>query len=778
MKVVVWLFALVVIVGFVAPVMGAGNHGVGSALGAPASVRINGDAELKALAKSENWSGNGTSADPYIISNYSIDGHGSGVAFYVGNTTLYFVLENSHFYNATDGIYLYNVQNAIIKDNNCSYNTRSGIYVSNSHDNTFYGNVMYGNGLYLTGDKLTFTSQYIPANNSVNGKPVEYYAEDTNVNVNSNAGEVIIAESDTVTISSLDISNSTVGVVIAYSTDIKLEDSHITNMYLNGVYVMQSSNVTLYNNEIARNGKNGVYFSHVTGSFLNRNNCSYNVYSGVYLSYSSGNTLNGDKYFNNSGGLHLFGSYNNVIENEVIGATSGDGLLLDNSNDNFIMHSSVSYSSYGVHIKYSTNNTFYGNTLVHNGFYIEGDNAFLYQDIETNNTVNGGSVIYYAAQDLYGAKLNAGAGQIILAKVSNAVIENQHISNVSVGVELWHSTDIVIANSVFSFTSTSIDVSSSKEISISGNYFSDSDSPIVMNYGSFSVIDNNTFYNVSSGLKMMWSDFNVVNNNTFMDNGVAYYLNGSWNVIQRNTLSHSGAFGLLMVGASHNIIRSNNFTHTGFYAVLIQAGSYNVIYNNTFEFNNGTGSTYTSSHIQAGDMDVGNLWNTSYGNYWYDWANNNNTNDKNNDGIVDYPYYVDPIGGGGVDYKPLKNASSAKVFVPSSPVHLFATAGSGYVLLHWMAPIDDGGSSITQYIIYRNGVPIKTVSAAQQSYNDTNVNDGQSYVYTVRAVNSVGLGFKSAEVEATPGGEVPEFSSAIVLGVVFFALMVIAHRRR
>ena len=95
---------------------------------------------------------------------------------------------------------------------------------------------------------------------------------------------------------------------------------------------------------------------------------------------------------------------------------------------------------------------------------------------------------------------------------------------------------------------------------------------------------------------------------------------------------------------------------------------------------------------------------------------------------------------------------------PSAPQSLSGQAGNGWVYLTWQAPADDGGSAITQYLIYRatiQGGPytnINNVSASVLAYNDTSVANGQSYYYVVKAENAYGVGPASNEVAVTPGG--------------------------
>nr|QNO53394.1 hypothetical protein JNHLJEBA_00004 [Methanosarcinales archaeon ANME-1 ERB6] len=95
------------------------------------------------------------------------------------------------------------------------------------------------------------------------------------------------------------------------------------------------------------------------------------------------------------------------------------------------------------------------------------------------------------------------------------------------------------------------------------------------------------------------------------------------------------------------------------------------------------------------------------------------------------------------------------VTTPSAPQNLQATAGDRYVNLSWSAPSDDGGSTLTKYMIYRGTSsggegPHAFVSAPTTSYNDTAVTNNQTYYYQVSAVNEVGEGVKSNEASATP----------------------------
>nr|QNO53395.1 hypothetical protein JNHLJEBA_00005 [Methanosarcinales archaeon ANME-1 ERB6] len=99
---------------------------------------------------------------------------------------------------------------------------------------------------------------------------------------------------------------------------------------------------------------------------------------------------------------------------------------------------------------------------------------------------------------------------------------------------------------------------------------------------------------------------------------------------------------------------------------------------------------------------------------------------------------------------------------PSPPQNLKATAGDRYVNLSWSAPSDDGGSAITNYLIYRGttseGETLPTTVGDVTTYNDTTVDSGQTFFYKVRAKNVAGEGEFSDEASATTPTPLPEGS--------------------
>ena len=91
---------------------------------------------------------------------------------------------------------------------------------------------------------------------------------------------------------------------------------------------------------------------------------------------------------------------------------------------------------------------------------------------------------------------------------------------------------------------------------------------------------------------------------------------------------------------------------------------------------------------------------------------------------------------------------------PTAPLNLQAGAGDGQVTLSWEAPESDGRDALTGYEvrINRAGDWI-SIGSTDLTYTITELTNGQTYVFEVRAVNSVGPSPASNAVEATPMAE-------------------------
>ena len=110
-----------------------------------------------------------------------------------------------------------------------------------------------------------------------------------------------------------------------------------------------------------------------------------------------------------------------------------------------------------------------------------------------------------------------------------------------------------------------------------------------------------------------------------------------------------------------------------------------------------------------------------------------------------YTFRVRAANSAGASAASTASASVTPATVPGAPTGLSATISDQRVDLIWTAPASNGGQSITDYEYEQggSGTWISTGSTAT-SYMVRNLTNGQTYMFRVRAVNSVGAGAASA----------------------------------
>src|SRR3954451_20407396 len=96
--------------------------------------------------------------------------------------------------------------------------------------------------------------------------------------------------------------------------------------------------------------------------------------------------------------------------------------------------------------------------------------------------------------------------------------------------------------------------------------------------------------------------------------------------------------------------------------------------------------------------------------------------------------------------------SGATATVPDAPIDLAATPGDGSAHLNWTPPASDGGSPITGFNVYEGDsvTPLNADPITDTSFDVTGLDNGTTYVFTVKAVNAIGEGAASNEASPTP----------------------------
>ena len=81
-------------------------------------------------------------------------------------------------------------------------------------------------------------------------------------------------------------------------------------------------------------------------------------------------------------------------------------------------------------------------------------------------------------------------------------------------------------------------------------------------------------------------------------------------------------------------------------------------------------------------------------------------------------------------------------------------AGDGWIELNWNPPVDDGGSEIIEYVLLKGSSETALNDSLYMddslTFREMNLNNGQTYYYSVYARNCVGDGERSFVRSATP----------------------------
>ncbi|WP_432987712.1 fibronectin type III domain-containing protein [Dactylosporangium sp. CA-233914] len=128
--------------------------------------------------------------------------------------------------------------------------------------------------------------------------------------------------------------------------------------------------------------------------------------------------------------------------------------------------------------------------------------------------------------------------------------------------------------------------------------------------------------------------------------------------------------------------------------------------------------------------------------------------DKNHVTTVD-KYANDVLGGDAPPAPPPPPPSKPPVGPPGAPARVNAVAGNQTARVTWTAA-PPNGAAITKYVVEGDGQPPHEVGASQRALDITGLTNGQTYKFTVYAVNAKGSGPKKAANPVVPTRDVPD----------------------
>jgi parallel beta-helix repeat protein len=430
-----------------------------------------------------------------------------------------------------------------------------------------------------------------------------------------------------VTVKNTYIKNFEKGIKLNYSLNNSISQNHITNNS-DGIYLWSSSNNSISGNNITSNNEYGMYLESSSGNSISGNTFTDN---GLFVRYSypnsvENNTVNGkplvyledvsDYTVGDAGqvilvrsenirveglnlsrtdvGIELWETGNSTISGNNI-TNNDDGISLWSSSNNSISGNNISNNRIGILLGSSSNyNSIVANVFVENGLVVSGS----YDNMVVDNLVNGKPLVYLEHES---DVVVGDAGQVVLVNCNRIQVENLNLSNASVGVQLWQTSDTTLCRNNMA---------------------------------------NNSWY----GIWLYSSSDNSIRQNQITNNrAVGIYLRiSSNNSISRNTITNNDAGIFLWDGSNYNNINGNSIIDNNC-GISFWSGdaSNNGFYHNDFINNTLQVFFWVSSYA--------NIWDNGYpsgGNYWSDYTGVDEKSGPNqdlpgSDGIGDTPYVID-----------------------------------------------------------------------------------------------------------------------------------------
>ena len=576
--------------------------------GIHAPIRIDSDADFANLEATDQYvTGDGSASHPYNITDMNINANGGGAAIYIGNVTknftiyygvFYGALYGGSVYNVGGGIVLYNIKGQYVHIEKCSISSNDyGIYMNDISSNTEISIGTYGksNQIYENHkDGVTVT------NSAHYGIIITYnviFQNHVGVNLSQNP--------------------QSSGFVEVGNNGISLNDRE-------GVRIVQTNDVSVYENLFYKNdGSTDKY---------DENHPQATQDSSSYVNWYWG-------YSENKGNFWYDWAMNNNTNYDM----SHNNFVIPwkypikDVNDYSVVRNNDSFPLKGIHHDaLKIEELLYDTTLTPQDGYVGFDHtgAYVFTGLEINGTIGNSPAGY----GLYFNGLNINDK----LRIDGMIIHNVSLASTAHWTLMGNGLLLNNTNMISIYVSH-MDIYNCHANGIGVNHVS-----------ADVLIDDTWIHDGASGATGLFP---------YSDNEKLFMFN--------STIEHQGHWGVYMGGNNVNLSLYNNIIAYNLRGIAMASGLDNVTIhayynsffknseygfslkrntksnmsfaNNVFYENNGAGDTYSSSHVQVYAEQYSNFSNYDInthtrGNYYHEWVNNNGSNDKNNDGVVDWEY--------------------------------------------------------------------------------------------------------------------------------------------
>ena len=253
------------------------------------------------------WSSNN------LVSANAITNNNLGMWFYISSND---TVSGNNLTNNVIGIDAYG-SSSNISGNNITTNSHIGILLHESSNNILRNNNLTSNrfNLGVQGGNLSHYIQDIDGSNTVNGKPVCYWINETNEVIPIDAGYVALVNCTNITIKNLSLWNNWQGILLAYTVNSTIADNNIAyNRY--GILLDESSDNSLCHNGFVNNIEQARFFEsgfanswddgYPSGGNYWSDNAGFDFYSGPYQNETGSDSLGDTPYIVNQDNIDRY----------------------------------------------------------------------------------------------------------------------------------------------------------------------------------------------------------------------------------------------------------------------------------------------------------------------------------------------------------------------------------------------------------------------------------------------------------------------------------------
>lgn len=210
-------------------------------------------------------------------------------------------------------------------------------------------------GLFEVGEKIEWFTTHIVEDNRVNGHQLVYVVDQRDTKITQDAGQIILANCENLTIQDVRVCDASIGIQIAHSKGIKLINCQACNNGLFGFYVVYSDDCFISDSLLLDNS-HGLDLRNSTNNKFRFLQVQGNN-QGIFLANSSTNLISKSRISKNHVGAYIGDSlYNKLLDSEII--ENDLGIYVRKAGSTFISGNYISRNKQsGIRLSKASNNS-------------------------------------------------------------------------------------------------------------------------------------------------------------------------------------------------------------------------------------------------------------------------------------------------------------------------------------------------------------------------------------------------------------------------------------